>query len=107
MSTITPKLQKRAREALQQLLGTEDGEDSVDLFVQHHLNELEPAYWQQQLGTATPTGEAVLGLLQAREPWGDEESLHLDFSLPGDVSDYVLSVEFDDEGTLLGVSLES
>ena len=106
MTTPTAQ-QKRARSALEQLLGTEEGEDSVDLFVQHHLDEIEADYWNGQLGTATPAASAVLGLLQAREPWEDDGSVHVDFALPGDVSQYVLSVEFDEDGEVLGVSMES
>ncbi|MBK0053885.1 DUF2004 domain-containing protein [Stenotrophomonas sp. S39] len=106
MTTPTAQ-QKRARSALEQLLGTEEGEDSVDLFVQHHLDEIEADYWNAQLGTATPAAGAVLGLLQPREPWEDEGSVHVDFELPGDVSQYVLSVELNGDGEVLGVSMES
>lgn len=106
MTTPTAQ-QKRARTALEQLLGTEEGEDSVDLFIQHHLDEIEADYWSEQVGTATPAASVVLGLLQVREPWESDGSVHIDFALPGDVSQYVLSVELDEDGEVLGVSMES
>ena len=106
MTTSTTQ-QTRARTALEQLLGTEEGDDSVDLFVQHHLDEIEADYWIAHLGTPTPAASAVLGLLQPREPWGDDGSVHIDFSLPGDVSQYVLSVELDEDDEVIGVSMDS
>ena len=39
--------------AIRQAYGTEDGEDSIDLFVTHHLEELPQSYWQEQLAMAT------------------------------------------------------
>jgi hypothetical protein len=59
--------------AIKRAFGSEDGENSVTLFVTHHLEELQAAYWQQHLGTATPEPERVLEIIQLSCHWGDED----------------------------------
>ena len=39
------KRQALALDAIQRALGTEAGEDSVDVFIEHHLAELPASYW--------------------------------------------------------------
>jgi hypothetical protein len=87
--------------------GTEDGEDSIDLFVAHHLEELPRDYWQEQLATTTPDSEAVIGLLACHSSWGKGDLENFDFTLPGDVTQYVVSVHFDEDGEIDGISMES
>lgn len=77
--------------AIRQAHGTDDGEDSIDLFVAHHLEELPQDYWHEQLATATPDSAAVIGLLVCRSSWGKDDVENFDFTLPGDVTDYVVS----------------
>lgn len=96
-----------ALDAIKKIFGTDAGEDSVNLFVEHHLEELPQSYWQQHLGSSTPEPEAVLGMLQFRSSWGDDEIEYFDFTLPNDVTDYVVSVHFDNSGTIDGISMES
>ena len=93
--------------ALTQASGTEAGEGSVDLFISHHLEEMPPAYWQQHLGTSTPGPAAVLSLLTLRSSWGRDELEYFDFTLPGDVTQYVVSVHFDESGVVDDLSMES
>ncbi|MDP9124519.1 MAG: DUF2004 domain-containing protein [Pseudomonadota bacterium] len=93
--------------AIGQAYGTEGGEDSIDLFVAHHLEELPPAYWQEHLATATPDSAAVIGLLACRSSWGQDDLENFDFTLPDDVTDYVVSVHFDQQGEIDGISMES
>jgi hypothetical protein len=90
-------------------LGTDDGEFGSTLFASHHLEEIEPSYWQERLGTDNPTPEQVLDILELRSHWGEEEDgiEVFDFTLPGDVTNYVLSVRFDDAGEIEEVSMES
>ena len=99
--------EKTAREAIRQSLGTEAGELGIDLFASHHLEELPPSYWQQQVGTTKPTAAATVDLLLLRGAWGEDDVENLDFTLPGDVTDYVVSVHFDAAGLVDGVSMES
>jgi hypothetical protein len=50
----------------------------------------------------------VLDLLVLREHWGeDDEYEFLDFTLPGGVTSYVISVHFDEQGKVDDISMES
>ncbi len=84
-------------------------EFSVDLFVSHHLEALDSKYWQEHTGIPRPTPVQVLGILELRSHWGEEGdgSDVFDFTLPGGVTDYVISVRFDDDGTVEDISMES
>jgi hypothetical protein len=98
---------KRALDAVQRAFGTEGGEEGVDLFVQHHLEELPASYWQQHLGSGIPEPAAVVGLLQLRSTWGERDIEYFDFTLPDGVTDYVVSVHFDAAGAIDAISMES
>ena len=93
--------------AIRQAHGTEDGADSVDFFVAHHLEDLPKGYWQEQLATATPDVAAVIGLLVFRSSWGKNDLETFDFTLPGDVTNYVVSVHFDEAGEIDSLDMES
>ena len=93
--------------AIRQAHGTEGGKDNIDLFVTHHLEELSQSYWQDQLATATPDSAAVIGLLAFRSSWGEGDLENFDFTLPGDVTDYVVSAHFNEKGEIDGISMES
>ena len=98
--------QKLALEAIKNALGTEIGED-VDLFVEHHIEELSSEYWQQYLGRETPEPSAVLSLLQLRSSWGDGDIENYDYTLPGGVTNYVICVHFNESGRIDDLSMES
>ena len=95
---------------MERRLGT-NGEDAVDLFISHHLLEVEPAYWLEHTGTEKPTPRQVFELLVLREVWDswDEEGRgkYFDFTLPGDETQYVICVQFDDNGDVRDVVMES
>jgi hypothetical protein len=47
-------------------------------------------------------------VLVLREHWGGPDELeHFDFTLPGEVTDYVVSVRFDAAGKVAEISMES
>jgi len=96
LKSYAPRL---ALDAIKQSFGTEAGENSINLFVEHHLAELPQSYWQQHLGTDTPEPSAVIGLLRFSSSWGDDEIEYFDFTLPDEVTDYVVSVHFDSAGS--------
>lgn len=106
-TTELEKRQKLALEAISKAFGTEVGEDSIGLFVEHHIAELPQGYWQQHLGTATPAPAAVIGLLHLRSSWGENDLEYFDFTLPDEVTNYVVSVHFDSAGHIDGISMES
>lgn len=107
------ELSRRAKVALEFIkrdLGAEAGESMSHLFATHHLDELDAVYWQAQLKTDRPDPAQVLDLLCLRQHWGDDEDDGmdtLDFGLPRDVSDYVLSVRFDEDGEVEYLAMES
>ncbi|USD20459.1 DUF2004 domain-containing protein [Microbulbifer variabilis] len=97
--------EKKALEGIKQSSGTEQGEYGIDEFVSHHLEELPPSYWEEHIGTSKPTNDDVIGLLVLRSKW-DEEEVY-DFTLPNEVTDYVVSVSFDEDGVIESISMES
>ncbi|HMT81414.1 MAG TPA: DUF2004 domain-containing protein [Azonexus sp.] len=107
MTTIDIQRQKIALEAIKQAFGTAAGEDSVSLFAEHHLAELPQSYWQKHLGSGNPEPASVIGLLQLRSSWGQDDIEYFDFTLPDEVTDYVISVHFDSAGSIDGISMES
>lgn len=99
-----------ARAAIKQSLGSGQDESGADLFASHHLEELEGEYWQKHLGTSRPEPIRVLDILELRSHWGEDDDNGLDvfdFTLPDDVTDYVLSVRFDETGEVEEISMES
>ena len=87
--------------------GTPDDEFGATMVVSHHLNELDDSYWMKHTGTSKPNSRQVLRILELRIDEEEEEIDILDFTLPDGVTNYVLSVEFDDSGSVAGVSMES
>jgi hypothetical protein len=102
------EVSKRTTAAKAAIQNAIDDESSVGLFVSHHLSELEAAYWKKHTGTPKPTPKQVVNLLVLRSHWGgDDEMDRFDFTLPDDVTDYVISVGFDDAGKVGSVEMES
>ena len=97
----------RALVAIRRALGTPEGEENINLFVQHHLEELQQMYWKKHLGVDAPDASKVVDLLQFRSAWGHESLEYFDFTLPDEVTDYVVSVHFNDAGDIDGISMES
>jgi hypothetical protein len=97
-----------ARGAIKHAFETDEGEDSVRLFVSHHLAELDRSYWKRHLSTESPEPSVVVDLLQLRSHWGGPDAIEtFDFTLPDDVTNYVLCVRFDDEGAVSEIAMES
>jgi Protein of unknown function (DUF2004) len=96
-----------AFEAIRHSFGTDAGADSIDLFVEHHIEEIPQDYWVRQLGTTAPEPKAVLELLQLEKSWGTNDMEYFDFTLPEGVTQYVVSVHFGSDGEIDSVSMES
>lgn len=105
MSKTDPRVQA-ALLAIKQSLGSQDAEHDTNLFVNHHLEELEADYWQTHCGTTQPEANQILEILTLCEDQ-DEEGDTLDFSLPDEITDYLLSVCFDENGEVVDISMES
>ncbi len=95
--------------AIKKAFRTEQGEDSVDLFVDHHLEEIESSYWEKHLNCEQPKGNKVLDILVLKSHWGDEEDgiENFDFTLPEEITNYVICVSFDEDGEIDYISMES
>jgi hypothetical protein len=97
-----------ARAEFHRAVCTADDEFGATLFVSHHLDELDASYWNKHLSTETPDPRRVLDLLVLKSHWGGDDELEtFDFTLPGEVTDYVLSVTFDESGAIAGMTMES
>lgn len=107
MAGEVEKRSNLALAAIKQVFGTDADEYGATMFVKHHLEEIPQDYWQERLGTASPEPDAVLSLLELRSNWGENDIETFDFSLPGDVTNYVVSVHFNDAGEVDGISMES
>lgn len=107
MAGEVDKRSKLALDSIRSAYGTKAGEFGANLFVEHHLEEISQEYWQERTGAANPDPTAVLALLELKSNWGEGEVESFDFSLPGDVTDYVLSVRFNDAGEIDEISMES
>lgn len=99
--------EKSAIAAIRSTFGTEDGESGATLFIEHHLSEIEGDYWQKHLGNPKPDPIKVLDILVLRSHWGGEDDIEtFDFTLPENVTDYVISVRFDESGQVEDISME-
>ena len=108
MQNEIDKREKTAIAAIRNAFGTNEDESGATLFVEHHLEEIEGEYWQKHLGSTNPEPISVLDILVLRSHWGgDDEIETFDFTLPEDVTDYVISVRFDESGKVEDVSMES
>lgn len=105
------KLTEVARSAIKDAYGTEDDEFGATLFVSHHREEIAVTYWEKQFGTSTPEPSQILDSLVLRSDFDegeeDDEIATLDFTLPGDVTNYVLCVTFNEDGEVEDLSMES
>lgn len=110
MSNKQAEVTKRRAAAKAAIREAADDESSVGMFVSHHLDELDAAYWKKHCGSAKPTSSKVIDVLELRSHWGedDQEGLDVfDFTLPGDVTNYVISVRFDEAGEVESIDMES
>jgi len=98
-----------ARKKIKLLFGTTEGEFGPDLFISHHLEEVKSDYWKSTYGTETPEAERILESLVLVSSWSsaDDENIDVfDFSLPNNITNYILSARFAD-GEVAEVSMES
>ena len=76
--------------------------------VSHHLEEIEATYWEKQFGMAKPESDQILDSLVLKSEFEEDDEIDtFDFTLPGEVTDYVICVTFDDEGEIVDISMES
>ncbi|ELP33240.1 DUF2004 domain-containing protein [Rhodopirellula baltica] len=99
-----------AIDAIRRVHGTADDEHGATLFVSHHLDEIGDDYWIKHCGAARPDATQVLDVLVLQSHWSEDDDDGIDtfdFTLPDDATNYIISVEFDENGNVSGVSMES
>ncbi|MDH2434611.1 DUF2004 domain-containing protein [Pokkaliibacter sp. MBI-7] len=90
--------------AIKSSYGTDEGENGTTLFVVHHIEEIGAEYWKKHLGSSKPKPRQILNLLVLRSHWDDDNVF--DFTLPDDVTDYVISVRFNKAGAIKEITME-
>src|SRR5262245_54893529 len=91
------KREEAALAAIKHAFGTPEDEYGATLFVSHHLEEIEESYWRKHLGSTRPEPGSVIDILVLRSHWGDEDDDGIDtfdFTLPNEITNYVISVHF-------------
>ena len=99
-----------AFEKIQSLYNTPEGAFGPTLFVSHHLEEFEPTDWLRNLKISEPTAKQILKSLVLIDEWSsnDDEVIDtFDFSLPNEMTNYLLSVRFKNRKEIESVSMES
>ena len=69
------------------------------------MEELSPTYWEKHTGKKIPTAEDIFSILELSEAW--EDGTTFDFTLPDEITDYVINVSFDDSGEIEEINMES
>jgi len=67
-------------------------------------------YWQNHLGAARPEPSRVFDILELQSHWSgeDDDGIEtLDFILPEGVTNYVISVHFNESGQVDEITMES
>jgi hypothetical protein len=102
-----------AREALR-VEFTEKPEGTVATYLSHHAEELDEKDLRRIFNTADPDEVTIDHLLDALYlkriglyPDSDDYVAVFDFTIDGEATDYLLAVEFDEEGDVFGVSMDS
>lgn len=104
------KRQEVALAAIKRAFGTPEDKYGATLFVSHHLEEVEESYWQKYLGTARPEPSSILNLLvleSERDEDNEEDCDTLYFTLPDDVTNYVITVHIGESGQVEEITMES
>ncbi|MEM1221686.1 MAG: DUF2004 domain-containing protein [Verrucomicrobiota bacterium] len=111
MSLNETEIQRRtkiARDAIRAAYGTEEDEYGATLFVSYHLEEVESSYWKERYQTDSPEPFQILDSLVLKSDFEDEEDLDsFDFTLPGNATNYLICVTFDENGEVEDISTES
>ena len=112
MNQDAAEIERRASTALAVIKkAVRDDDSDVGIFVSHHLEEIGAEYWREHTGTTEPDATQVIDLLELRSHWSDNDDDHIsdtyDFTLPGDATDYVISVHFGDDGEVDRLEMES
>lgn len=92
----------------------EKPEGTVSTYLSHHAEELSEKELLRIFGTAEPDDLGIDHLLDALQlkriglyPGSDRYSAVFDYTIDAEATDYVLAVEFDQDGEVFGISMDS
>jgi hypothetical protein len=93
---------------------TEKPEGNVGTYLSHHAEELGEKELLRIFGTADPddlTIEHLLDALQLKRiglyPGSDDLAAVFDYTIDDEATDYILAMEFDRDGEVYGISMDS
>lgn len=101
--------QEIARAKIKSLYGTPEGENGPTLYVSHHLEEIEAEYWIKEFSVEKPDPRQILDALVFDHSWSyNDDGIDdvFDFTLPNNITNYVLGVYFVN-GEVASVEMES
>ncbi|MEM7386624.1 MAG: DUF2004 domain-containing protein [Verrucomicrobiota bacterium] len=102
------KRKKVALAAIKAAYGTKEDEFGATLFVSHHLEEIESSYWEERFNTPKPEATEILDSLVLQNDFDEEDDIDsLDFTLPGEATNYLICVSFDEDGGVEDIAMES
>ena len=90
--------EQAARDHISSIYNKPEGEFGPTLFVEHHLEELSKDEWVAAVGRENPQPNEILNALVLLDAWdseGDGTLITFDFTLPGHLTNYLISVRFD------------
>lgn len=82
--------------------GTPYWEHGVKPFITHQLEVVDSSYWQHELGTSNPSYSDVLELVMYKTSM--DNGLTLDFTLPENITTYVIRVRFDGNDQIIEIT---
>lgn len=97
--------EEKALRAIKAELDIPNKDSAVTLFCEDHLDQLEGEYWKKHIGTVKPDPVQVVDLLVLKDHWDGDTVF--DFTLPEDVTDYIICVRFDENGEVEDIDIES
>ena len=78
------------------------------LFAAHHLEEVALEYWRRHLSAEVPDPSTIVGILEFQSHWGGQDEIDVfDFTLPEEVTNYVICARFGENGEVFEVVMES
>ena len=103
-----------ARDALKAEFAEKPDDGSVGIYLSHHAEELGEKDLLRIFGTADPDDLGIDHLLDALQlkriglyPGSEGYCAVFDYTIDEEVTDYLLAVEFDGDGGVYGISMDS
>lgn len=80
--------------------------ESIELYIEHHLEEISKEDWEKIFGKV-PNQDEFIDLLELQSSYEYEGFVFYDYSLPNNLTDYVICIKTDKNNKLIEISMES